>query len=141
SDGSVVHEWVYAKLRLVAGSYPGTRTPLEDRHRSAVTAALEAAVDDIGLLMRRHAGTAYQAFVHVPVEFGLTPDNRPVNENSRDLARALPPPALRATGAPAHTVHADVAERLARAVKHLGLQDATVITVDEAVERAAAPTR
>ncbi|MEV5351579.1 AAA family ATPase [Streptomyces sp. NPDC093516] len=137
SDGSVVHEWVYAKLRLVAGSYPGTLTPLEDRHRSATTAALEAAVDDIGLLMKHHARTAYQAFVHVPVEFELAPDNRPINENFRHLSDSLLLPALEATGVPVHTVHGDPAERLARTVKHLGLQDATVMTVDEAVGRAA----
>lgn len=141
SDGSVVHEWVYAKLRLVAGSYPGTRTPLDDRHRSTTTAALEAAVDDIGLLMKHHAGTAYQAFLHVPVEFELAPDNRPINENFRLLSDSLLLPALDATGVPVHTVHGDVAERLTQAVKHLGLQDSTVMTVDEAVARATAPTR
>ncbi|MFE6520672.1 AAA family ATPase [Streptomyces sp. NPDC057794] len=137
SDGSVVHEWVYAKLRLVAGSYPGTLTPLEDRHRPTTTAALEAAVDDIGLLMKHHARTAYQAFVHVPVEFELAPDNRPINENFRHLSDSLLLPALEATGVPVHTVHGDVAERLGQTVKHLGLQDATVMTVDEAAGLAA----
>ncbi|MFH9010550.1 AAA family ATPase [Streptomyces sp. NPDC017943] len=137
SDGSVVHEWVYAKLRLVAGSYPGTRTPPADRHRSATVAALEAAVDDIGLLMKHHARTAYQAFVHVPVEFELDPDNRPINENFRHLSEELLLPALEATGLPVHTVHGDVAERLTQTVKHLGLEDATVMTVEEAVGLAA----
>ncbi|GAB2774783.1 AAA family ATPase [Streptomyces daliensis] len=139
SDGSVVHEWTYAKLRLVAGSYPGTDVPLDDRHRSTGTAVLEAAVDDIGLLMKHHARTAYDAFVHVPVEFELAPDNRPINENFRRLSDALLLPALAATGVPVHTVTGDLADRLKQAVGHLGLAETAVMDVEEAVRLTTAP--
>ncbi|MDJ1132036.1 AAA family ATPase [Streptomyces iconiensis] len=141
SDGSTVHEWVYAKLRLVAGSSPGTEIPLENRHRSTETAVLEAAVDDIGLLMKRHARTAYDIFVHVPVEFGLDPDNRPVNENFRRLSDALLLPALEATGVPVRTVDGDLADRLKQAAEHLGVAETAVMDVEEAVRLTTTPTR
>lgn len=139
SDGSVVHEWVYAKVRLVAGSYPGTDTPLGERHRDRGTAAFEETADEIGLLMKRHAETAYGAFVHVPVEFGLAPDNRPVNENFRRLSDAVLLPALKALPVPLYTVHGTLAERLDQLKELLGLEP--VITTEEAVRLAEEPAR
>ncbi|MEV7866825.1 AAA family ATPase [Streptomyces sp. NPDC088124] len=139
SDGSTVHEWVYAKLRLVAGSFPGTDAPLKNRHRSTGTAALEGAVDDIGLLMKYHARNNYEAFVHVPIEFELAPDNRPVNENFRRLSDDLLLPALEATGVPVYTARGDLADRLEQITEHLGLGDATVVTTEEAVRLTTAP--
>ncbi len=130
SDGSVVHEWVYAKVRLVAGSYPGTETPLEDRHRSADTAAYEQVADGIGLLAKRHAQKAYDAFLHVPIEFGLDPGNRPVNEEFRRLSDSVLLPALKEVGLPLHVLHGSLEERLKQASEHLGLECST--TVEEA---------
>ncbi|MGW6703734.1 AAA family ATPase [Streptomyces sp. NPDC054956] len=138
SDGSVVHEWVYAKVRLLAGSYPGTDVPLSDRHRSAETAVLEDVADEFGLLARRHAEGAYDAFVHLPVEFELAEDNRPINENFRRLSDAVLLPALHASPLPVITVTGSLEERLEQAREQLGFEPVT--TIGEAVRLAAAPS-
>ncbi|GAA1908967.1 ATP-binding protein [Streptomyces sodiiphilus] len=134
SDGSVVHEWAYAKVRLVTGSYPGTDVPLADRHRSTETAVLEEVADELGLLMKHHAGRTYDAFLHIPIEFPLAPENRPINENFRRLSDAILIPALEATGIPLYTVRGTLAERLEQAGEYLGRP--SVSTVDEAARLA-----
>ncbi|MET9695826.1 AAA family ATPase [Streptomyces sp. NPDC006529] len=121
SDGSILHDWVYAKLRLIAGPNPGTEQPLGSRFRSEVTAAYEDVADQIGKLAVRHAKTAYDVFFHLPVEFPLDEDNRPVNEIFRTLSDGLLLPAIAETGIPVHTITGSPAERIRQIVEITGL--------------------
>ncbi|MEU3501236.1 AAA family ATPase [Streptomyces hundungensis] len=134
SDGSVLHEWVYAKLRLVVGSYPGTAQDLRRRYRNEVTRAYEDVADHIGRLAARHAKRTYQHFVHLPIEFGLAEDNRPVNEAFRSLSDELMLPALHESGIPVHTVTGPLAERLEKVVALTGLTP--VMDIEEAIRAA-----
>jgi hypothetical protein len=134
SDGSVVHEWVYAKVRLVAGSYPVDATPLARRHRPHDVAVLEEAVDQIGLLMKQHAERTYDFLLHVPIEFELARDNRPINENFRRVSDGVLLPALAADGLPVHTIGGSLIERLEKAQALLDCD--VVTTVADAARRA-----
>ncbi|WP_181793542.1 AAA family ATPase [Streptomyces sp. WELS2] len=134
SDGSVLHEWIYAKLRLVAGSYPGTDHPLDSRYRDPVTRAYEQVADEIGLLAKRHvARGAYQAFLHLPIEFELAENNRPINETFRKLSDELLLPALEESGVPVHTVAGSLEQRLEQVLEITGVEP--LITVAEAVKK------
>ncbi|WP_170837496.1 AAA family ATPase [Actinopolyspora xinjiangensis] len=133
SDGSVLHEWAYAKVKLVAGSYPGTAMPLRGRYRSDEVRALESVVDDLGLLMKRHAERSYDAFLHVPVEFDMTGDGQPINENFRLISDDILLPELESTGIPVYTVGGDIRERLEQCQKALGID--AVNEIEEVVRQ------
>lgn len=129
SDGSVLHEWIYAKARLVCGSYPRTDTPVDRRHRDVETRAFEAALDAVGELTLAHARASYDAVVHLPIEFELAADNRPVNENFRTISETLLLSALDALAIPVHVIAGPPRQRLDRAVSVLDLT--AHLSVDE----------
>ncbi|MFJ8308553.1 AAA family ATPase [Streptomyces sp. NPDC094147] len=134
SDGSVLHEWIYAKLRLAVGSYPSTAYPLASRYRDPVTRAYEQVADEIGLLAKRHVVRgAYEAFFHVPIEFDLAENNRPINETFRKLSDDLLLPALQESGIPVHRVTGPLEQRLEQVLKVTGVKP--VSTVAEAVKK------
>jgi hypothetical protein len=66
SDGSALHEWVFAKLRLVTGSYPTSASGLTLRDRASDTVLVEEVLDSIGLLMKQHTKAEYNAFLSSP---------------------------------------------------------------------------
>ncbi|MFJ3927308.1 AAA family ATPase [Streptomyces sp. NPDC090022] len=131
SDGSIVHEWVFAKLRLVTGPNPGTEATVDSRYRDEVTAAYEDVADHIGRLAVRHAKTAYDAFFHLPIEFPLDEDNRPINETFRVLSDQVLLPALADTGVPVHTVAGSPADRVQQILDITGLP--AVVDIDKAL--------
>ncbi|RSS68879.1 AAA family ATPase [Streptomyces sp. WAC06614] len=132
SDGSIVHEWVFAKLRLVTGPTPGTLAAVDTRFRSEVTAAYENVADHIGKLAVRHAKTAYDVLLHLPIEFPMTEENPPINENFRTLSDEVLLPALAETGVPVHTITGTPAMRLEKILKITGLP--TVVDIDKALD-------
>lgn len=130
SDGSVVHEWIYGKVRIVAGSFPGHDGPLSTWDREA--GPYEEVIDQLGLLMKHHAKNTYDAFVHLPIEFGLTEAEPPISEQFRTISDEL---LLRVTdelGVPLHIVKGSVAERLDQVVALLGLTP--LMSVEEALD-------
>ncbi|MET3983359.1 AAA family ATPase [Streptomyces sp. PvR034] len=131
SDGSIIHEWVFAKLRLVLGPNPGTEQSVDSRFRSEVTAAYEDVADHIGKLAVRHAKTAYDVFYHLPIEFPLDEDNRPINDIFRKLSDEVLLPALADTGIPIHTITGTPAERLQQIIDISGLP--TVVDIEKAL--------
>lgn len=138
SDGSVLHEWVYAKLRIVVGSYPGTDHPLAERYRDPVLQAYENVADEIGRLAARHvADGAYSTFIHLPIEFELAPDNRPINETFRKLSDDLVLPAAEESGVPVHRIAGSVEQRLEQVLEITGLNPRC--TVSEAVQKTQNP--
>lgn len=134
SDGSIIHEWVFAKLRIVLGPNPATLAAVDARYRSELTAAYEDVADNIGLLAKRHAKENYSALYFVPIEFGLAEDNKPINENFRVLSDQVLLPALEEVGIPLHTVRGSVEERLEEMLRISGLP--TVMDVEKAIGEA-----
>ncbi|MGE6724846.1 AAA family ATPase [Streptomyces niveus] len=134
SDGSILHEWIYAKLRLTVGSYPSTGHPLERRYRSPAVQVYESVADEIGLLAKRHvARGAYQAFFHLPIEFELAENNRPINETFRRFSDELLLPALDEAGIPVHTVTGNLEERLEQILQATSLKP--LLSVSDAVRK------
>jgi energy-coupling factor transporter ATP-binding protein EcfA2 len=113
SDGSTVHEWVYAKVRLVAGSFPDREDALVTWPRMEDTRLYEEVADQLGLLMREHAASRYDVVVHLPVEFGLRDTAPPVSAEFRAISDRLITAFFRGTGIPFHVVSGSVADRVA----------------------------
>lgn len=134
SDGSIIHEWIFAKLRLVTGPNPATDQSVDSRFRSEATLVAEDVADNIGRLAKHHAKNTYSAFYYVPIEFGLAENNRPINENFRKLSDEVLIPALEETGVPFHTVIGTPEERLEKILAISGLP--AVTDVDKAVAAA-----
>ncbi|MFF4170135.1 AAA family ATPase [Streptomyces sp. NPDC001744] len=132
SDGSIVHEWIFAKLRLVTGPTPGTGAPVDSRFRDEVTAAYEDVADNIGRLAVRHARTAYDAFFHLPIEFPMSEQNPPINDIFRTLSDEVLLPALADTGLPVHAITGTPAERLQKILDITGLP--AVVDIDKALD-------
>jgi hypothetical protein len=115
SDGSVLHEPIYAKTRLVAGSYP-LGEDLGAYPRSTATLAYEDVADHIGLLAAAHAAGAYDLYLHLPAEFPLKDEEPPVSEAFRAITETLLLEALASLGARPHTLRGTVGERVEQAL-------------------------
>ncbi len=112
SDGSVLHEWVYTKVRLAVGRYPQPPTDLTDSERSERSAALEEVVDQIGLLAREHARVGYDLVVHCPNEVPLPDGHDPISEYFRVLSDRLMLEVVDSLGLPVHIVTGSVEQRI-----------------------------
>lgn len=119
SDGSILHEPIYARTRLVAGSYPGDGVSLPALRRDAATAAYEDTVEHIGLLALAHARNAYDVVFRLPVEFALRDARPPISEAFRRVTDDLLTAALAEIDAPVHTLKGDVDARVEQALAHL----------------------
>jgi nicotinamide riboside kinase len=136
SDGSVLHEWVYAEARMRLGLNPGA--PL--LHRAAKRVAglpsqpfARRYTDAYGLVMKERAKRTYDAFVHLPVEFTMDKDgHRPVSEKYRMVSDELLTQTLDELAIPYHVVGGTVRERVERIVDLFDLP--LVMPVDEALE-------
>ncbi|MFE3854967.1 AAA family ATPase [Streptomyces griseorubiginosus] len=111
SDGSLLHEWIYATVRLAVGLHPGS-----DEDPQFVTADPESpyrsVLDHLGREFVQRAVTAYDAFVHLPVEFPLSDDPPPISEHFRTLSDRLLLKTLHDTGVPLHTATGPLTSRL-----------------------------
>lgn len=111
SDGSLLHEWVYATVRLAVGLHPGEDVPYE-----AVRAAegpYHEVLDHLGREIVHRALEGYDAFVHLPVEFPLADPVPPISEHFRALSDRLLLDTLARAGVAVHTVTGSPAERSA----------------------------
>ncbi|MFD5795476.1 AAA family ATPase [Streptomyces diastatochromogenes] len=103
SDGSLLHEWVYATVRLAVGLHPG-----DDREPQAVTAGSDnpyrQVLDHLGREILHRALDSYDLFVHLPVAFPLRDEQPPISEHFRALSDRLLLDTLRTAGATVHTV-------------------------------------
>ncbi|MEY9214398.1 AAA family ATPase [Thermobifida halotolerans] len=110
SDGSLLHEWVYATVRLAVGLHPAPGTALGAP--SAEVLPYAEIVEALGREVRRRAFATYDVFVHLPVEFPLTDPVKPISEHFRVLSDRLLLEELRTAGVTVHTVTGPVEERL-----------------------------
>lgn len=116
SDGSVMHEWVYGKVRMVAGSYPDTGAALRSWPRSEDVRCYENVIDELGLLMRQHAAAAYDAFAFLPIEFPLAEDEPPISEHFRVISDELLLDALGQCPVPTVVLRGTLDERIRQAL-------------------------
>lgn len=133
SDGSVLHEWAYARIRLVFGTHPplGTVPRTMARAETAVrtgalsrtepTALYEEVLDELGVLVEQHALASYDHFVHLPTEFPLSDSPPPISEHFRALSDELLLEKLTSWGVPVHIVRGDHEHRFAQLLALTGL--------------------
>jgi nicotinamide riboside kinase len=114
SDGSVLHEWVYTKVRLVLGRHPAPPARLDCAPRSAATVAYEEVVDHIGLLTQQHALDAYDLVVHLPADVPLPEGHRPISQHFRQVSDQLLLQTLAKRQIPVHVVTGSVQDRVRR---------------------------
>jgi hypothetical protein len=112
SDGSVLHEWVYSKVRLAVGRYPEPTDTLEAGVRSPRTQVVEEVVDQLGLLAKEQAKVGYDVIVFVPNEVPLPEGHDPISAHFRVLSDELMLQIVHTLGLPVHTVTGTVEERI-----------------------------
>ena len=116
SDGSVLHEWIYATVRLTAGCHPGPEVgPLDPAE--ALRAAADpflAVAGQLGLLVKQHAFQGYDLLVHLPAEVPLPAGPRPINERFRALSDRLLLDSLAGCALPVHIVSGSLRQRVDR---------------------------
>jgi hypothetical protein len=123
SDGSVLHEWVYSKVRLAVGRYPQPSDTLAAAVRSPETKLYEEVVDQLALLAKEHALANYDVIIHTPVEFPLPEGVDPISECFRTLSDELMLDLVKTLDIPLHIVTGSLEERIEQILKITGLPE------------------
>ncbi|WP_416047638.1 ATP-binding protein [Cupriavidus basilensis] len=118
SDGSCLHEWIYARGRLIAGINPangpvtrGLRKLLGLRYRPTHEHIFERLMHAV----EAHARASYEEVIHLPIEFPMTDDgHRPVSEAFRRMTERMLLERLQALGIPCRVVGGSIEQRLAQ---------------------------
>jgi hypothetical protein len=121
SDGSVLHEWVYSKVRLAVGRYPDPAATLKAGVRSPRTEVVEEVVDQLGLLAKEQARTGYDLVVFVPNEVPLPEGHDPISASFRVLSDELMLEIVNTLDLPVHTVTGTVEERIEQVLRIPGV--------------------
>lgn len=137
SDGSALHEWSYANVRVKVGINPNDSVDLENVEMTDEVRFYAEVMKQIGVPARQHTKSNYDVFVHLPIEFPIVEDgHRPVNERFRRLAEQLLLQTLDELQIPVHVVGGTIPERLAKIVELFDFRQ--VVSIEEAVARAEA---
>ncbi|MEE1784150.1 AAA family ATPase [Streptomyces sp. SP17BM10] len=112
SDGSVLHEWVYTKVRLVLGRLPEPPARLDRAPRPPATVPYEEVADQIGLLAKQHVLDGYDLVVHLPAEVPLPQGHRPISEHFRAVSDRLLLDTLEELRCPVHRVTGTLEDRV-----------------------------
>jgi hypothetical protein len=137
SDGSSLHEWSYATVRVKVGINPNESVNLDNVEMSDEIRFYAEVMKQMGVPAKQHAKKSYDAFVHLPIEFPIVEDgHRPVNERFRLLAEELLLKSLDELDIPVHIVGGTVPERLEKIVDIFRLTPR--LGIDEAIARAEA---
>ncbi|GAA4785970.1 AAA family ATPase [Streptomyces ziwulingensis] len=112
SDGSVLHEWVYATVRLALGRFPDGHACLAAVRRSGTRTAFEEVAHQLGQLALCHAQENYDLVVHLPVEVPLADRPSPISEAFREISDRLLLDELSRADIPVHVVAGGHEERL-----------------------------
>lgn len=137
SDGSSIHEWSYATVRVKVGINPNESVDLDEVEMTDEVGFYANVMKQIEVPAAQHAKQSYDAFVHLPIEFPIVEDgHRPVNEKFRKLAEELLLKTVRDLGIPVHIVGGSIPERLEKIVDIFGFTP--VMSIEEAISRAEA---
>lgn len=135
SDGSSLHEWAYATVRVKVGINPNESVNLDTVRMTDEVRFYAEVMKQIEVPAKQHAKKAYDAFVHLPIEFPIVEDgHRPVNERFRSLAEELLLNTVREQGIPVHIVGGTIPERLGRIIDIFGF--APRMSIDAAIAAA-----
>ncbi len=138
SDGSSLQEWIYGSVRVVVGINPNDSvhlTELETVDRTTEMEFFEQVMAQLGVAVKDHVKSTYDAFVHLPNELELAKDgHRPVNERFRSMADESIAATIDELAIPRHVVGGSLSERLNGIVDIFDLTP--VIDVRTAIERA-----
>jgi hypothetical protein len=135
SDGSSLHEWAYATVRVTVGINPNDSVNLENVELTDEIRFYAEVMKQMGIPAKQHAKKSYDAFVHLPIEFPIVEDgHRPVNERFRVLAEQLLLTTLDELEIPVHVVGGTVPERLDKIMDIFGFTPR--LTIDEAIAKA-----
>lgn len=138
SDGSVIHEWVYGEARMRVGINPGAAWWVQTIKRFSglgMKRFYQQYMNAFGDIAKARAGRAYDAYVHLPVEFDMVQDgHRPVSERFRRLSDEILLSTLDELGLPYHVVGGTVPERLTKILDIFGLP--LVVPLPDAIEEA-----
>jgi AAA domain len=132
SDGSTLHEWSYATVRVTVGINPNDSVNLDTVELPDEIRFYAEVMRQMGVPAKQHAKAAYDAFVHLPIEFPIVEDgHRPVNEKFRQLAEELLLKTLAELDIPVYTAGGSVPERLQKIVDIFGFQP--VMSIEQAI--------
>ncbi|MGH3469953.1 MAG: hypothetical protein ACRDQF_19715, partial [Thermocrispum sp.] len=110
SDGSLLHEWVYASVRLAVGMHPAPRAELDGLVRDPYAQVIAT----LGPEIARRAARAYDLVVHLPIEFELNDRVKPISERFRVLSDLLMLRAFADAGRTVYSVTGTVDARLSQ---------------------------
>lgn len=137
SDGSSIHEWSYATVRVKVGINPNESVDLDHVEMTDEVGFYANVMEQIAVPAAQHAKQSYDAFVHLPIEFPIVEDgHRPVNEKFRKLAEELLLETVRDLDIPVHIVGGSIPERLARIIDIFGFTPR--MSIEEAIAAAEA---
>lgn len=135
SDGSSLHEWCYGTVRVTVGINPTKMQTLDQVQKDPKIAFYKDVLEKMGVAAKQHAVSAYDVFIHLPIEFPLVKDgHRPVNEKFRSLADELLLDTLKELNIPCYTVGGSIPDRLIKIVEILGIKP--VMAIDSAIRNA-----
>ncbi len=137
SDGSTLHEWSYATVRVTVGINPNDSVDLDTVQLPDEIRFYAEVMRQLGVPAKQHAKASYDTFVHLPIEFPIVEDgHRPVNEKFRQLAEELLLESLVELDIPVHTVGGTVPERLQKIIEIFGLTPK--VSIEQAIALAEA---
>jgi adenylate kinase family enzyme len=134
SDGSALHEWVYAEGRFLYGKAPKEKTMSlwEKLSNYSQMKIFKNSVKCLGRVIKIHAKEEYDAYIHLPTEAPITADwHRPMSEGFRAYTNNLLYTHEKELPLPLIEVSGSLEERLEQAVEKLGLS--TQMEISEAV--------
>lgn len=135
SDGSCLHEWVYAKARLIDGVNPGhgkTTRFLSNSLRLPYRPLYNDIFEKLMHAIECHAQESYDEFIHLPIEFPIQDDgHRPVSESFRRLTEQMLLETLDRLKIPYKLIGGNLTERLTRIMEIYNLPQ--VMKIDEAI--------
>lgn len=109
SDGSVLHEWTYAAIRLRLGMYPDQTTT--DTH-DAVTLAQLDLVKDFTAEADAYAQDTYDEIFFIPIEFSLPREGAPISNRFQSEAGKALCKAVSGFSKPVHFLSGPIESRL-----------------------------
>jgi len=117
SDGSVLHEWVYAATKLRLGIFPDHTT--SDARDSAAQTYL-ALVREFTAEALAYTQDTYDAIFFIPIEFSLPRENPPISDRFQTEASETLHEALSTLSKPVHLLSGSPQTRIRQLLVALG---------------------
>ena len=138
TDGSSIHEYVYALARIKFGMNPSANL-VERSIKKLIMLPFKPVFKGInecfGSIVKSHAKDTYDSFIHLPIEFPIVKDgHRPFNEKFRKICDECILSTIEELGINYYVVTGSIEERLEKIVNIYGFEPVT--TIEAAVSEA-----